>query len=437
MQVLEQHQHRAPPSEPGELPEQRLERARLERRWGQLGCAVLPLRGDPEQRSEQGHDPRRLVHRAAEHRLQLRQLGRSWVLALQTGRALQVVDDREERGRGVVGRAGEAEHRGSVRRCPLDQRPGEARLPDPGLARDQHRPAAPLARRLPSAEQPAELPPAADQRRQMVAFERVEPALDARLAAHRVDQDGSREALQLPRAEIIQGEETADQAPGVFGDHDLAGAGEGLQARREVRRLADDRLLPRAALADQVAHDDEAGRDADPGREGVAGRRPELRHRTGRFQPCPDRALGRVLVRPGPAEVGEHAVAHELRDVALEARDLARDRVLVGADELAHLLRVEAGRERGRADEVAEQDRQPPPLGLGGAGRGRPLLGGRGLDRRRISLRRATAARSLRRWPIEVTPRPVRSSAVSSRQHLARRCRCRGTPARTVRARGP
>ena len=45
--------------------------------------------------------------------------------------------------------------------------------------------------------------------------------------------------------------------------------------------------------------------------------------------------------------------------------DLARDRVLVGAEDLAHLLRDRAGGERGRADQVDEHDRELAPLGLG------------------------------------------------------------------------
>ena len=51
-----------------------------------------------------------------------------------------------------------------------------------------------------------------------------------------------------------------------------------------------------------------------------------------------------VLVRHGPAEVGQHAVAHELGDVAFEPGDLGGHGGLVGMDDLAHLLRVEAGR---------------------------------------------------------------------------------------------
>jgi hypothetical protein len=91
---------------------------------------------------------------------------------------------------------------------------------------------------------------------------------------------------------------------------------------------------------------------------------------------CPDRALGLVLVRPGPAEIGEHTIAHELRDVPLEARDLARHRVLVGVQHVPHLLGIKPGRECRRSDEVDEHHRQLPALGLA-----RPC--GRGWEGRR------------------------------------------------------
>ena len=159
VQVLEQHQHRAAPGEPGELPEQRLERPRLERRGVELGRAVVRLRGDPEQRGEQRHDPRRLRHGAARAAPPASRAWRARVLAPQAGRALQVLDHREQRGRGVVGRAGEAEHHGASSAALA--RPA----PAPGATcrcRPRPRPAPPgpaLARGLPGAEQQAELPP--------------------------------------------------------------------------------------------------------------------------------------------------------------------------------------------------------------------------------------------------------------------------------------
>ena len=76
----------------------------------------------------------------------------------------------------------------------------------------------------------------------------------------------------------------------------------------------------------------------------------------------PHRPLGVVLVRLRPAEIGQHAVAHELGDVAVEAQDLARDGVLVGADDLAHVLGIERRRQRGRADQIDEHHGQLPAL---------------------------------------------------------------------------
>ena len=55
-------------------------------------------------------------------------------------------------------------------------------------------------------------------------------------------------------------------------------------------------------------------------------------------------ALGVIFIGDRPAEIGEHAVAQKLRDVAAKPPDRARDGFLVDADELVHLLRIEARR---------------------------------------------------------------------------------------------
>ena len=103
--------------------------------------------------------------------------------------------------------------------------------------------------------------------------------------------------------------------------------------------------LARRALADQVADHDQPGRDPDPGGErarpsGAASRPRPRRRRARRGPPArPSSSCAR-----GPAEVGQHAVAHELGDVALEARDLAGDGVLVGAERARASPRGRAGR---------------------------------------------------------------------------------------------
>ena len=93
----------------------------------------------------------------------------------------------------------------------------------------------------------------------------------------------------------------------------------------------------------------------------------------------------------------------------------SRRRRVIGADELAHVLGIEPGRQRGRADQVAEHHRELPALGIGWC---RCVGGCRRERRRALGAEAAMAASSLRRWPSEVTPRPIRSSAVSVGQDL-------------------
>src|SRR5688500_4363165 len=67
-------------------------------------------------------------------------------------------------------------------------------------------------------------------------------------------------------------------------------------------------------------------------------------------------------MRSWPAEICQHAIAHEVGNVAPEAGNLTNTAVLVASDDLTHLLRVEAGRQRGRADEITEHHCQLPTL---------------------------------------------------------------------------
>ena len=104
-------------------------------------------------------------------------------------------------------------------------------------------------------------------------------------------------------------------------DDDSAWLGKGLEPRREVGRLADHGLLLRRALADQLANHDQPGRDADPRRERRGRAALEPADRLDQSEPSSHRPLGVVLVRLRPAEVGEHAVAHVLGDMAVPAVD--------------------------------------------------------------------------------------------------------------------
>jgi len=60
------------------------------------------------------------------------------------------------------------------------------------------------------------------------------------------------------------------------------------------------------------------------------------------------------------AEIDQHPAAHVLG----KAVEIA-DRAIVVVDQLAQILGVEPRRQRGRADKIAEDDRQMPPFGVG------------------------------------------------------------------------
>src|SRR5208282_4921687 len=96
----------------------------------------------------------------------------------------------------------------------------------------------------------------------------------------------------------------------------------------EIGRVADDRLLLRRALAHEIADDDEAGRYADAHGELLAGAGLQARHNRGDFQTRVDRPRRVILVRAGKAEIGQHAVSHELGDETVIASDRAGAGVL-------------------------------------------------------------------------------------------------------------
>jgi hypothetical protein len=216
------------------------------------------------------------------------------------------------------------------------------------------------------------------------------------------------EALEALGTEVSELEQATDQPR----DDDLAGFRKRLQASREVGRLTDHDLLLSRALADQVADHNEPGRDADPGRERPAGGF-EPRHRPDQGEPRPDGALGVVLVRAWPAEIGEHAVAHELGDVAFETRDLPDHDVLVGADQAAHVFGIKPRQESRGTGEIDEHNGQLTAFGFARNRRDLAWLGCAILGR--LGIQRAIALSSRLRSP-RLSPSSFRSALVRSRR---------------------
>src|SRR5262249_7212136 len=89
------------------------------------------------------------------------------------------------------------------------------------------------------------------------------------------------------------------------------------------------------------------------------------------LQSRPYRALGVVLMGLGIAEVDEDTVAKIFRHKPVKATHGLGDASLISRNDLAQILRVHAGGECGRADEVGEHHRDLATLsGVDGRARG-------------------------------------------------------------------
>ena len=291
------------------------------------------------------------------------------------------------------------------------QRRGEARLADAGFARDQHDLAIAGLGTHPAAQQQVDLLVAPDQPGQRRSAQCLEAARDGTRTQYLPGRHRRGNTLDLDGAEIANLEEIADQPARARGDNDGIWLGQGLQTGGEVRRFADNRLLLRRALADQIADDDQPGGDPDARLE-LDGFDIQAPDRIDDAEPRADCPLGIVLMRPRVTEIDQHAVAHVFGDKAVEAGDDRGDRTVIGGDDLAQILGIEP---RGQSSS-SRPDRRTSPSAVGV----RHRQSGWGWKQLHCALAgsvraaAAIAANSLRRWPTEVTPMLMRSSAVNS-----------------------
>src|SRR5215472_9476908 len=118
---------------------------------------------------------------------------------------------------------------------------------------------------VPAAKQQLKFLLAPDQRRQSRRgrMERLEAALDSAFAQHLPGSHGLGKALHLDCAKITVFEQVTKQAARTRTDHKGIGFGKTLQARRQVRRLADYRALAQVALVHEIAYNYQPGGDSD------------------------------------------------------------------------------------------------------------------------------------------------------------------------------
>jgi hypothetical protein len=200
------------------------------------------------------------------------------------------------------------------------------------------------------------------------------------------------------RPKRLQVEAPAQQALGRLCDHNASALGERLQARRQMGGVADDNLLLRRPMSDgsptttvPVAMPMRTCNAAFAGVSSLA---------TALAMSSPARTARSASSSWAlKAEISEHAVAHELGDETVVARDRARTGVLIGTDHPPHIFWIEPRRRRSGTDEIAEHYCELAAL--------RDILGGRGSE---VGKRRARkAVRAMRLSPS--------ASACGSQEH--------------------
>ena len=257
------------------------------------------------------------------------------------------------------------------------QRRRQARFTDARLAGEQDHAAFVVFEPLPAPQQQLHFLVAADQRCAAFRAQGFEAAGDAALAQHAPRRNEPGKALQLGRRNRFVFEDVAGEPPRRRIDDQGVRRGERLQTGGEIGRLADYIALLRLAGADQFAHHDQPGGKPDAHLMTAVGGE-KLRDRIDQRECAAYGIFSVVFVRLRIAEINKNTVAHIFGHVAAETGDDLGGASVIGGDDFAQILRIEAGGERGRADEVAEHHGDLPPLGRVGAPCKRRRLRGAG-----------------------------------------------------------
>jgi hypothetical protein len=176
---------------------------------------------------------------------------------------------------------------------------------------------------------------------------RLEPAGDHACTEHPPSSHRLGKAFDFNGAEIVELKQVSDEPARACRNHDLIGLGNGLQAGRQVRRLACDVVLRRPANPIDLADHRQPSCDPDANLSRTAVRKREACNRIDRRESSPDGTLGIVLMRLRVAEIRQGTIAHRAGNEPAEAHDAFADAAMKSAERLAHVLRVLPGRKRG------------------------------------------------------------------------------------------
>ena len=359
MQVLEHQQQRLDLALPQEQPLDPVERLLAALR----GVEPLPLGvvdrhlEEPEQRREGGLQ--RSVQGEELSRHLLADLA-CFIAPLDLEIAPEELDERQKRRRLSIGDRDALDDQPALRAVGVGELPEEARLAYTGLADDGHDLAVPDAGTIQGLAELLHLRVASDEAREATGGGRLQPRAHGPGADDLEELDRGVQALDRPLTQGLHHDVPFRQIQGLGRNEDGPRHSHLLQARCQVGRLADGRIVHVEVAADGA--DNHLPRvHADPDMHGHARGAVYLLGipLDGLLHPqcCVAGPHGVILVRERGAEEGHDPVTHDLVHGALVAVDGLHHPLEDGVQELPGLLGVAISQQLHRALEVGEEHR--------------------------------------------------------------------------------
>src|SRR5215831_2359115 len=214
----------------------------------------------------------------------------------------------------MVGRALVAQARVGLAGDALGESCRKAGLTDPRLSRDQYNLPLALPREASAFQKVIDLVLAANKIGQIRHADRLKATLGSRQAFDRPCRDWFGNTLDLVAAEIAQMEKITEQPARGAGEDDRPRLGQCLKARRKVRCIPHQSMLPQGTLATEATNHHQTGCDANADREWFRSACLESRNSGNNIKSRPHGSLSIVLVRAGVAKIGQYPIAAKIPD---------------------------------------------------------------------------------------------------------------------------
>ena len=343
------------------------------------------------------------------------------VAVLQVAVAPEEVEHREV-GRGLaVGDRRTFEHQPPLGAVGVHKLVDQARLPDTGLSHHGHHLPMPRPGLLQGLLQRLQLMVPSDKPAQPTRRSRLQAAADGRDPDQLEHLHGLCQALDGDRSQGVHPHQPFHQPQRRGRQQDAAGGGELFHACRQVRRLADGRVIHVQIIANGAHHHlTSVEPDTDLHRQPL--RAPHLLSIALHGRLHGQRRIagprGVVLMRHRRPKQGHNAIAQHLVHGAFVAVHGLHHQVQGRVEEVPGRFRVEAGNQLRRAFDIGKQHGDLLALAFQGSAGSEDFLREmrRGVGERRM---RSGAAGGTERW--DELPAPVQTSTVPS-SSTARRC---------------